>query len=42
MKYFLIFMVAVVASASSFVVHVATSEWLPAWVGTQMKGVSAI
>ncbi|MCB1755803.1 MAG: hypothetical protein KDJ38_09785 [Gammaproteobacteria bacterium] len=40
MKYFLIFIVAVVASASSFVVHVATIEWLPGWVSDQMQGVS--
>lgn len=40
MKYFLFLIVAVVASASSFVVHVATIEWLPAWIGHQMQGVS--
>ena len=40
MKHFLIFMVAVVASTSSFVVHMATIEWLPSWVSGQMQGVS--
>jgi hypothetical protein len=40
MKFFLFFIVAVVASASSFVVHVATAEWLPVWIGTQMQGLS--
>ena len=40
MKFILIFIVAVIASASSFVVHVATVEWLPAWIGNQMQGVS--
>ena len=39
MKFFLIFIVAVVASASSFIVHVATVEWLPSWVSGQMQGL---
>lgn len=38
MKYVLILIVAVVASASSFVVHIATIEWLPDWVSSQMQG----
>jgi len=40
MKYFLIFIVAVAASASSFIIHVATVEWLPSWVSGQMQGLS--
>lgn len=40
MKYFLIFIVTVVASASSFIIHVATVEWLPSWVSGQMQGLS--
>ena len=40
MKIILIFVVAVIASTSSFVVHVATVEWLPDWIGNQMQGVS--
>ena len=39
MKFFLIIVVAAMASASSFIVHVATVEWLPAWVGSQMQGI---
>ncbi|WP_020407995.1 hypothetical protein [Hahella ganghwensis] len=39
MKYLLLMMVAAVASASSFIVHVATVEWLPAWIGNQMQGI---
>lgn len=39
MKIMLIIVVALLASASSFIVHVATVEWLPTWVGSQMEGV---
>ncbi len=39
MKIFLIFVIAIVASMSSFVVHVATVEWLPAWIASQMQGL---
>jgi hypothetical protein len=38
-KLLLIIVVAAIASASSFIVHVATVEWLPAWVGSQMQGI---
>lgn len=30
----------VLASLSSFVVHVLTVEWLPTWIGNQMQGIS--
>ena len=40
MKFFLIFIVAVVASTSSFIVHVATVEWLPSWISSQMEKLS--
>lgn len=40
MKFFLIFIVAVAASASSFIVHVATVEWLPSWISSQMQRLS--
>jgi hypothetical protein len=40
MKLILIFLVMVIASTSSFVVHVISIEWLPAWVGRQMDGVT--
>ena len=39
MRIFLILLVAVVASTSSFIVHVATVEWLPGWIGEQMHGI---
>ncbi|QLE79904.1 hypothetical protein FLM55_09235 [Francisella sp. Scap27] len=39
MKIILIFMVVAIASASGFVVHVITVEWLPEWVGSQMQGL---
>ncbi len=39
MKLFLFITVAAIASTSSFIVHVATIEWLPIWVGSQMKGL---
>jgi hypothetical protein len=39
MKYFLLLLVALVASLSSFAVHVVTVEWLPQWVGSQMRGL---
>ncbi len=39
MKLLFIFVVASLASLSSFIVHVATVEWLPAWVGSQMQGI---
>jgi len=39
MKLFLIFLVAVIASTSSFVVHVISVEWLPSWIGSQMQGI---
>lgn len=40
MKILLIIVIAAIASVSSFIIHVATVEWLPAWIGTQMTGVS--
>lgn len=40
MKIFLIFIIAVLASASSFIVHVTTVEWLPSWIGNQMQGIT--
>ncbi len=39
MKFLLIIIIAAIASASSFVIHVSTVEWLPTWVGTQMHGI---
>jgi hypothetical protein len=39
MKILLILVVAGLASLSSFVVHVATVEWLPAWIASQMQGL---
>lgn len=39
LKFFLIFLVAVLASLSSFLVHVITAEWLSSWVGSQMQGL---
>ncbi|MCP3922077.1 MAG: hypothetical protein GY714_05760 [Desulfobacterales bacterium] len=40
MKIFLIFVIAIVASMSSFVVHIATVDWLPVWIGNQMQGIN--
>jgi len=40
MRVALFFIVAVIASTSSFAVHVATAEWLPVWIGSQMQGIS--
>jgi hypothetical protein len=40
MRLFLLALVAAAASASGFVVHVVTVEWLPTWVASQMHGVS--
>ena len=40
MKIILLIVVSLLASASSFVVHVTTVEWLPAWVGAQMQGLA--
>ena len=40
MKLLLIFIVIAIASSSSFVVHVISIEWLPAWIGSQMKGLT--
>ncbi len=39
MKIILIFVLAIIASMSSLVVHVATVEWLPTWIGSQMQGL---
>ncbi|WP_070965597.1 hypothetical protein [Vibrio sonorensis] len=40
MKLFTFFLISVVASSCSFVIHVATVEWLPSWVATQMEGLT--
>ncbi|MFA0813366.1 hypothetical protein [Microbulbifer epialgicus] len=40
MRIILLFVVAAVASSSSFVAHVISSEWLPGWVSSQMQGVN--
>ncbi len=37
MKIFIIILIAVIASSSSFFVHVITVEWLPNWVAAQMQ-----
>lgn len=39
MKLFLIFLVAAVASTSSFIIHVISAEWLPTWIGSQMQDI---
>lgn len=39
MKYFLLLILAVIASFTGFVVHVFTVEWLPDWISGQMQGV---
>jgi hypothetical protein len=39
MKILLILVVAGLASLSSFVVHLATVEWLPVWIASQMQGL---
>lgn len=39
-KFFLCLLVVMIASCSSFIVHVITVEWLPAWIGQQMQGLS--
>ncbi|MCP4049500.1 MAG: hypothetical protein GY730_02185 [bacterium] len=42
MKIFLVFVIAIIASMSSFAVHLLTVEWLPAWIGSQMQGVEIV
>lgn len=37
-KLIICFVIAALASASAFVVHVITIEWLPNWIGSQMVG----
>ena len=37
-KIFLLLVVVLAASLSSFFVHVFTAEWLPTWIGGQMDG----
>lgn len=37
-KLIICFVIAALASASAFVVHVITIEWLPNWIGSQMAG----
>ncbi|WP_445355830.1 hypothetical protein ACJJI5_06350 [Microbulbifer sp. EKSA008] len=32
--------IAIIASSSSFVIHLASAEWLPEWISQQMQGVS--
>jgi len=39
MKIFLIFLVAAIASATSFIIHVISAQWLPSWIGSQMQGI---
>lgn len=39
-KLALTLLVVVIASCSSFIVHVATVEWLPVWIGQQMEGLN--
>jgi len=38
-KIFLLLILIVAASLSGFLVHVTTMEWLPSWIGTQMRGI---
>ncbi|MCF6318337.1 MAG: hypothetical protein L3J83_03515 [Proteobacteria bacterium] len=38
MKYILLLILAIIASATAFVIHVATVEWLPGWISEQMQG----
>lgn len=40
MKILLMFMVAAIASSSSFVIHIISVEWLPAWIGSQMQSIT--
>jgi len=39
MKYFLLLVLAIIASLTGFVVHVFTVEWLPDWISSQMQGI---
>ncbi len=39
MKYFLLLILAIIASLTGFVVHVFTVEWLPDWISSQMQGI---
>ena len=38
-KLLLLLVVAAVGSLCSFIVHVVTVEWLPQWIGAQMRGI---
>ncbi len=38
-KCILLFVLAIFASLTGFVVHVFTAEWLPDWIASQMQGV---
>ncbi len=40
MRILLFFIIAVVASSSSFVVHVISAEWLSLWVSQQMQNIA--
>ncbi len=40
MKYFLLLVLAIIASLTGFVIHVFTVEWLPGWIGSQMQGIA--
>ncbi len=39
MKILLLLILAIIASISSFTIHVITVEWLPTWIASQMNGV---
>ena len=39
MKYLYLVVITILASASSFIVHISTVEWLPSWIGSQMQGI---
>lgn len=40
MKRVLIFILAILASTSGFIVHVISVEWLPEWIAGQMQGLT--
>ncbi len=40
MRKFYMLIVAVIASSSSFIIHLISAEWLPEWVSNQMHGIA--
>ena len=39
MKTFKLFVLAILASLSGFIIHVVSVEWLPSWIASQMNGI---